>query len=81
MQVRTACAPAVWTALTDTRSLRMTGLQVRVQCTPVNGWLQRQVLVLLQARTVGSAARSLDRESLVSLRNPMPLSQQSKACP
>lgn len=81
LQVRTACAPAVWTALTDTRSLRMTGLQVRVQCTPANGWLQRQVQVLLQARTVDSAARSLDREGSVSLRNPMPLSQQSKACP
>ena len=81
LQVRTACAPAVWTALTDTRSLRMTGLQVRVQCTPINGWLQRQVQVLLQARTVDNAARSLDRESRVNLRNPMPLSQQSRACP
>ena len=46
LQVRTACSPAVWTALTDSRSLRVTALQVRVRCTEWNGWLQRQAQVL-----------------------------------
>ncbi len=81
LQMRTACTPGVWTALTDTASLRLTGLQATVQCRPLSGWLQRRVQVQLQVQWPQDATRTLALQRTVVLRNPLPLTVQARYCP
>jgi type II secretory pathway component PulJ len=81
LQVRTACSPEVWTALTDTGSLTVTQLQASLQCEPRSGWLHRQVLLQVQAQWPGDATRALTLSRTVDLRNPLPLAVQSRYCP
>ena len=81
LQMRTACTPEVWTALTDTASLRLTGLQATVQCRPLSGWLQRRVQVQLQAQWPQDATRTLALQRTVVVRNPLPLAVQARYCP
>ena len=81
LQVRTACSPEVWTALTDTTSLTVTQLQAGLQCEHRSGWLHRQVLLQVQAQWPGDATRALALSRTVALRNPLPLAVQSRYCP
>ena len=81
LQVRTACTPEVWTALTDTTSLRLTRLEATLQCQRRQGWLQRQVQLQLQAQWPQDAARTLLLQRTVVLHNPLPLAVQARYCP
>ncbi len=81
LQIRTACTPEVWTALTDTTSLRLTRLQATVQCRPLSGWLHRQVQLQLEAQWPQDATRTLTLQRTVLLRNPLPLAVQARYCP
>lgn len=81
LQVRTACTPEVWTALTDTTSLRLTQLQTSLQCQEQSGWLRRQVLLQLQAQWPQDATRTLALQRTVALRNDLPQSVQTRYCP
>ena len=81
LQMRTACTPEVWSALTDTSSLRLTRLQATVQCRVQAGGLQRTVLVQLQAQWPQDATRTLSLQRAVVLRNPLPPVLQARHCP
>ena len=81
LQMRTACTPEVWTALSDTASLRLTRLQATVQCRPLTGWLQRQVQVQLEAQWPQDATRRLALQRTVVLRNNLPQAVQARYCP
>lgn len=81
LQVRTACAPEVWTALTDTTSLRLTGLHATGQCELQAGWLRRQVTLQLQAHWPQDASRSITLQRIVHLRSPLPPVLRSRYCP
>ena len=81
LQVRTACLPEVWTALTDTASLRLTRLEAAVQCRLQGGWLQRQVQLQLEAQWPQDTARTLALQRTVALRNDLPQVVQARYCP
>ena len=79
--MRTACLPEVWTALTDTASLRLTRLEAAVQCRLQGGWLQRQVQLQLEAQWPQDTARTLALQRTVALRNDLPQVVQARYCP
>ena len=81
LQVRTACLPEVWTALTDTSSLRLTHLEATMQCRVQTGWLQRQVQLQLEAHWPQDAARTLTLQRTVTLRNDLPQAIKALYCP
>ena len=81
LQVRTACQPEVWTGLTDTASLRLTGLQATLECRPQSGWLQRRVRLQLQAQSPQQAERTLTLSRQLSLHNDLPQAVQARYCP
>lgn len=81
LQMRTACAPEVWTALTDTTSLRITRLQARIQCVNRSGWLQRSLWLQIEASRPGDFASPLALQRRVPLRNPLPQAVQTRYCP
>src|SRR5574343_1017651 len=81
LQVRTACVPEVWTALTDTVSLRLSRLDATLHCQLHGGWLQRQVQLQLEAQWPQDAARTLQLQRTVALRNPLPQAVQGRYCP
>jgi type IV pilus assembly protein PilW len=81
LQVRTACLPEVWTALTDTASLRLTRLDAVMQCRAQGGWLQRQVQLQLEVQWPQDAARTLVLQRTVALRNALPQVVQALYCP
>lgn len=81
LQLRTACTPEVWTALTDTASLRITRLQARIQCENRSGWLHRSLWLQIEASRPGDFARSLEMQRRVLLRNPLPQAVQERYCP
>lgn len=81
LQVRTACSPEVWTALTDTASLRMTRLEASLRCQRREQWLQRHVLLQLEAQWPQEPARTLLLERTVVLRNDLPPVAQALYCP
>lgn len=81
LQVRTACKPEVWTALTDTASLNVTRLESKLQCTVQSGWLYRRILVLLEAQWPQDATRTARLQRSVVLRNAVPQAFQTRYCP
>ena len=81
LQVRTACVPEVWTALTDTASLRLTRLQAILQCRAQAGWLQRQVQLELEAQWPQDASRRIKIRRTVLLRNALPQALKARHCP
>jgi len=81
LQVRTACSPEVWTALTDTATVRLTRLEAAVQCHAQAGWLQRQVLLQLEAQSPQDATRTLLLQRTVTLHNHLPQAMQGRYCP
>ena len=81
LQVRTACSPEVWTALTDTATLRLTRLDATVHCEARSGWLHRQVQLQLQAAWPQDPGRSIALDRRVALRNALPQAVLARYCP
>lgn len=81
LQVRTACSPEVWTALTDTAGMNVKRLESNLQCTMQSGWLQRRVQLLLEVQWPQDATRSVRLERSVVLRNALPQALQARYCP
>ena len=81
LQLRTACTPEVWTALTDVASMRLTRLEATLQCQRREGWLRRQVQLHIEAQWPQDGARTLQLQSTVVLRNDLPLAVQARYCP
>lgn len=81
LQVRTACAPEVWVALTDTSTLRLTQLQASAQCTVRAGWLYRQVLLQIEGSSPLEPARRIGLQRRIAIRNPLPQAVQARYCP
>ena len=81
LQVRTACSPEVWTALTDTATLRLTRLDATVHCEARSGWLHRQVQLQLQAAWPQDPVRSIALDRRVALRNALPQAVLARYCP
>ncbi len=81
LQVRTACTPEVWTALTDTSSLRLRRLEATLRCSVQAGWLQRQVQLQLEAQRPQEETRPLLLQRTVVLRNRLPESVRTLYCP
>lgn len=81
LQVRTACTPEVWAPLTDTSVLRVTRLDVQLQCERRAGWVQRSVRLLAQAQVPAPSERVLTQERLVRLRNTLPETASTATCP
>jgi type IV pilus assembly protein PilW len=80
LQIRTACAPEVWTDLTDAGSLKMTGLTWQVHCEKRGRWVARWVTVQLSAQWPRDATRALSLSQTVSLRNDVPASPWPAVC-
>ncbi len=80
LQIRTACAPEVWTDLTDAGSLKMTHLQWQVHCEKRGRWVARWVTVQLTAQWPRDATRVLSLSQTVSLRNDVPASPWPAVC-
>jgi type IV pilus assembly protein PilW len=80
LQIRTACAPEVWTDLTDAGSLKMTSLEWQILCEKRGRWVARWVTVKLSAQWPRDATRALSLSQTVSLRNDVPASPWPAAC-
>lgn len=80
LKARTACQPEVWTSITDAGSLKITGLQWRVQCTPQGRMWQRWVTVTLTAEWPNDKSRQWQVNQTVSLRNALPSLQAPAYC-
>ena len=80
LQIRTACAPEVWTDLTDAGSLKMTALSWQLQCEKRGPWVARWVTVRMSAQWPRDATRTLSLSQTVSLRNDVPASPWPTAC-
>lgn len=80
LQVRTACTPEVWTALTDAGSLKMIGLRWQLHCEPRGPWLARWVTVTLSAEWPHDRSRQLTLSQTMKLRNDVPASPWPAVC-
>lgn len=80
IKARTACAPEVWTALTDNANLKFTQLSWRVRCTPRGRFWARQVTVNLTAQWPGDPTRQWSASQTVTLRNDVPASTAPAYC-
>jgi len=81
LQLRTACTPEVWTALTDTSTMRVGQLHFQLQCTAQDGWVQRRVSLQLQAQTPAPSQRRVDLSRTVQVRNDLPAIASPRFCP
>ena len=80
VQVRTSCAPEVWTDLTDAGSLKMVDMQWQLHCERRGRWVHRWVTVQLSAQWPHDASRQLSLSQTVSLRNDVPALPWPAAC-
>ena len=80
LQLRTACAPEVWTDLTDAGSLKMVDLQWKLYCEKRGHWVARWVSVQLSAEWPRDAKRQLSLSQTVWLRNDVPATPWPAAC-
>ena len=78
--LRTSCSNT-WQPLTDKTVAVLTALQAQLRCTEVNGWLQRQMHLQLDAQWPGAPSRRLQLQRTVALRNPVPASHRALFCP
>lgn len=81
LQVRTACVPETWQPLTDIGVLRVTRLDVQLQCQVLSGWVRRGVWLRTEAQTPAPSARTLAVERQVTLRNDLPQAVSTLSCP
>lgn len=72
LQHKTACQPAVWTAITDNGSLRLSALQFVLQCQRQGDRLMRRVQVQLSGHAAGQPQFPLLIERLLFIRNDLP---------
>lgn len=80
LQIRTACTPEVWTDLTDSGSLKLTGLAWEIQCEKRGPWVARHVTVQITAQWLHDPLRPLSLSQTVSLRNDVPVQPWPVAC-
>lgn len=80
LQIRTACAPEVWTDLTDAGSLKVMDLQWQVFCEQRGRWVARWVNVQSTAEWPRDASRRLSLSQSTTLRNDVPALPWPEAC-
>lgn len=90
LQHKTACQPAVWTAVTDSQSLPIVQLDFRLDCQRQGQRLVRRVAITLQTQRPWPAATSnlpavttepLRVQQQVTLRNDLPVPSPGSGCP
>lgn len=86
LQQRSACQPENWLALSDPASFQLSGLRASLHCQLLAGWVQRQVLLELQAQPSGPGPMQPQQapETLrlwVRLGNDLPASAAAGVCP
>jgi type II secretory pathway component PulJ len=79
LQHKTACEPAVWSALTDPASLQLTRLDLRLHCRLEGQRLVRRVDLLLDGHSPHNPALRQQVQQQLALRNDLPLSLSSSA--
>lgn len=78
---RTNCSASGWQPLTDKSTAVVTALQAQLHCSPVQGWLQRQLSLQLDAQWPGDPSRQLVLQRTVALHNRVPAALQARFCP
>ena len=81
LSMRTSCDSSGWQPLTDKTSAVATRLQAQLHCTPVQGWLQRQLSLQLDAQWPGDPSRQIQLQRTLALHNRLPLAVQARYCP
>lgn len=81
LSMRTGCHSSGWQPLSDRSSLVVTRLQAQLRCTPVQGWLQRQLGLTLEARWPDEPSRTLRLQRSVALQTLLPVAVQARFCP
>lgn len=81
LSMRTSCDSSGWQPLTDKTSVVPTHLHTHLQCTSVQGWLQRQIRLQLDAQWPGDPSRQIQLQRTVTLRNRLPEVLQAQYCP
>lgn len=86
LQHKTACQPAVWTVVTDSASLPLTGLTFRLECWPQGRRVLRRVHVQLDVRPPDPVSSIADVPQLtltqsLNLRNDLPWPGEGSGCP
>ncbi len=81
LQQRTACQPETWSPLSDPATLAISGLRATLHCQPRSGWVQRQVLLELQAQNPLQPRQApWVLQQQVLLRNDLPASAAAGVC-
>ncbi len=78
---RTGCQGGGWQPLSDKTSVVVTGLQARLHCSAVDGWLHRQLDLQLDAHWPGAPDRRLQLQRSVPLHTLLPAALQARFCP
>ena len=81
LSLRISCDASGWQPLTDKSTVVVTQLQAQLRCEPVQGWLQRQVSLQLNALWPGDASRAITLERTVPLHNRLPATLLAAYCP
>jgi len=68
LQIKTACTPAVWTAMTDVRSVQISGLEFSLSCVEINKQIQATVSVSVRSQVPGQTSTSVVQRQ-VRIRN------------
>lgn len=81
LSMRTGCHSGGWQPLSDRSTVVVTRLQAKLRCSPVQGWLQRQLGLTLEARWPDDPSRTLQLQRSVALNTPLPVAVQARFCP
>jgi type IV pilus assembly protein PilW len=80
LRAKTACSPAVWTAITDAGSIKVTTLQFTSHCHLHQGSLRRQIDVLITASLPNDASTVFTHTQSIALLNPIPATSLPADC-
>ena len=80
LRTKTACSPAVWSAITDAGSIKVTALQFTPHCSWVKGTLLRHLIVQITAALPNDPNTLVTQKQSITLHNAMPATALASDC-
>ena len=80
LRTKTACSPAVWSAITDAASIKVMALQFTSHCSWVEGTLLRHMTVQITAALPSDPKTLVTQKQSIALHNAMPATALADDC-
>jgi len=80
LRTKTACSPAVWSAITDAGSIKVMALQFTSHCSWLQGTLFRHITVQLTAALPNDPSTLLTQKQSITLHNASPAAALAGDC-